>query len=296
MSTVLSSRRRAAWLAALPLLLASVAACDKPSATEPIEFRETSTASSAGAETASSLTIGEFIAAQGTWCTAAGGPTGCTNLFGPGGPADVPVWCDYNTDPYFCFYGDLGVWERFVKEQTGAGFGSEYGGQVTERPLNDGRRLVKISVHGKNVLTLGIDEAALQVHYADPVGIANAIVVGASPHEMANDLREPTLGDLQLDLELILPTDYVGLPDLVELLFEPPDGMEFLSMRWVSNVQGVTRMAFGAVPAGVPARVVTNMSWNVELEGKLPVQARANGLRVTGFSPGYHVELRQTGR
>lgn len=295
MSPVLSTRRPA-LLAALPLLLTSVAACDRPTITEPIEFSAGSTANVTGAPATSSLTIADFIAAQGTWCTATGGPTGCTNLYGQDGPADVLVWCDYNTEPYFCFYGDLGVWERFVEQQTGAGFGSEFGGQVTERPLSDGRRLVHVSVHGKNVLTLGIDEAALQVHYADPVSIANAIVVGASPHEMASRQRQPALGDLQLDFELILPADYVGLPDLVEVFYAPPDGMEFRSMRWVSNVQGITRMASGTVPAGVPARVVTNLSWNVELEGKLPVQARAEGLRITGFSPGYHVELRQTGR
>jgi hypothetical protein len=88
----------------------------------------------------------------------------------------------------------------------------------------------------------------------------------------------------------------VGLPDLVQLFFEPPEGMEFRSMRWLSNVQGVTRMAFGTVPTGVPARVVTNLSWNVELDGKLPAQARAEGLRITGFSPGYHVELVRTGK
>lgn len=290
------SKRRPVRLAAVPLLLASLAACDRPAITEPIEFDAAAAASPGLATSASALTISDFIAAQGTWCTAPGGPTGCTNLYGAGGPADVPVWCDYNTDPYFCFYGDLGVWERFVKQQTGAGFGSVYGGQVTERPLDDGRRLVKISLHGKNVLTLGINEAALQVYYADPVGIANAIVIGASPHELVDHLRQPTLGDLKLDVELILPAGYVGLPDLVELFYEPPEGMEFRSMRWVSNVQGVTRMAFGAVPAGVPARVVTNMPWNLELDGKLPVQARANGLRITGFSPGYHVELRQTGK
>lgn len=295
MSPVLSTRRPA-LLAALSLLLASVAACDKPAITEPVEFSAGSPANVTGAPATSSLTVADFIAAQGTWCTATGGPTGCTNLFGPGGPADVPVWCEYNAAPYLCFYGDLGVWERFVQQQTGAGFGSRYTGKVTEQPLADGRRLVRINLHGTNVLTLGIDEAALQVHYADPVGIASAMVIGESPYELAHGVRQPTLGGLELDFEMILPADYVGLPDLVELFYEPPAGMEFLSMRWVSNVPGVTRTAFGAVPAGVPARVVTNMSWNVELDGKLPVQARANGLRVTGFSPGYHVELRQTGR
>lgn len=295
MSSVLS-RPRPARMAAVSLLLASVAACEKPAMTEPIEFAAGSAVKVAGAPVASPRTVADFIAAQGTWCTATGGPSGCTNLFGSGGPADVLVWCDYDAAPYLCFYGDLGVWERFAQQQTGSGFGSKYTGKVTEQPLADGRRLVRINLRGTNVLTLGIDEAALQVHYADPVGMASAMVIGESPYELAHRVRPPTLGDLELDFAMILPAGYVGLPDLVELFFEPPAGMEFLSMRWVSNVPGVTRMAFGAVPAGVPARVVTNMSWNVELEGKLPVQARANGLRVTGFSPGYHVELRQTGR
>jgi hypothetical protein len=244
----------------------------------------------------SSLTIDDFVAAQGTYCTATGGPTGCTSLFGADGPSDVLVWCDYSASPFLCFSADLGPDERFVHEQTGDAVVARYDGQVTERRLSDGRRLVQIILHGDNVITSAIDEAALQVYYADPVGIAQAMVMGESPYELAHHLRPATRGDLKFDLELVLPERYAGLPDLVEVFNAPPAGMEFRSFRFVSNVQGVTRRAFGDVPAGTPARIVTNLPWNLELAEKMPVQAKPYGLLITGFSPGYHVELKGLGR
>jgi len=238
--------------------------------------------------------VDRFIAAQGTLCTETGGKYGdCFNLFGNQGPADVPLWCDVDRPTPLCWYSDLGVWERWVAAERGVGFGTRWSGQVTERRLSDGRRHVKVNLRGSDVLTFVV---AMDVPGDDPIGIADYLYLGESPAELAAGVRSPTLGDVNVGYEFILPSDYEGYPDAIEFFYrEWPAGFEFLSFRYTTAARGTARRSIEGIEAGETVKASVYVPFNYELAGKLPEQAVATSLRWTFFSPGYHVELRGVG-
>ena len=237
--------------------------------------------------------VEQFLAAQGTACTPSGGKYGdCFNLYGPGYPPDVFAWCTFDPANPVCWYSDLGVYDRWLAEALGTGVGTRWGGQVSERRLADGRRHVHVQIRGTEVLTLALRD---DFPGDDPVS-AEYLFLGESPHELVNSLRAPTLGTASVSFEFRLPADYVGYPDFVEFATHPRDGMELLGFRYVAEATGEMRLPLRDLAIGDNVRLRVNYPYNLELEGKLPMEATATGLRRTGFSPGFAIELMRVGR
>lgn len=234
------------------------------------------------------LSIQDFVDAQGTYCTADGGSTGnCFNLYGPAGPPDVALWCDLDS-PTPCAYFDMGTYDRWLRER-GVDIGSRYSGQVRERRLEDGRRLVNLHLKVENSFTDVLDLDLGAQYFDDPVGIANAELIGSTPLEVLEGARPPLLGTFDLKLELTLPQGYAGLPDLIELFYAPPEGMEFRSFIMEGSATGTMRMAYDGKAAAEPARVILHLPWYPVKDARLPVQAVARAWRETFGSPGMSI-------
>lgn len=247
---------------------------------------------------ASAVTIPDgverFLLAQGTMCTETGGKYGdCTNLYGPGWPADIIGWCSFDQPTDVCAFTDLGVWDRWLREKGEPGFGTTWDGTVTERTLADGRRRVHLRMHGTNVMNL---VTAIDAAGDDPYAVAD-LYMGTSAAEALAGVRTPTLGRANVEFEFILPATYVGYPDILEFFArEWPAGFEFLSFRYNVNLEGEVRREFEGIAAGEQARLNVYSPFNYELAGKLPEHAVATMHRYTFFSPGYHFELKPVGR
>ena len=234
--------------------------------------------------------VDAFVAAQGTYCTAAGGKEGdCFNLFGPAGPPDITVWCDITT-PAPCPSFDHGVYSRWLIEQGGPDLGTTWRGTAQEKRLPDGRRRVTVGVQFRNAL---VDLADLEVGdqaLDDQVGYEAGLVLGHMPHAVLEGAA-PLLGDHSARYEFILPADYQGMPDVVELIFFPKPGMEFLGFDAAGSAVGTMRQEYLGIAAGERARISMHFNWDTMKEGALPAQAHANGIRRTYGSPGMHMDL-----
>ena len=234
--------------------------------------------------------IQDFVDAQGTFCTADGGSQGtCFSLYGPAGPPDVILWCDLDV-PTPCAYFDMGAYDRWLRAR-GVDIGTRYTGEVREKGLEDGRRLVDIHLKVEGSFTDVVDLELGGQYFDDPVGIANAELIGSTPLEVLAGVRAPLLGRFDLKLEMALPGGYDGLPDLVELLFAPPEGMELRSFTMAGSATGTMRLAYDGKAAGEPARVAMHLPWYPLKDGRLPVQAVAKAWRETFGSPGMSIEF-----
>lgn len=269
-------------LATLPLLLA--AACgDGPASPSP--------SSPALASQSQQALVEEFVAAQGTYCTADGGTSGsCFNLFGPDGPPDVVLFCDLTT-PTPCPYFDTGVEQRWIIEQGGSDVGTTWSGTAREQRLPDGRRHVWVSVHYRDAIVQLADLEVLSAYFDNQEALEPELALGHLAHAVLGGAT-PVLGDHAMTWEFILPADYAGMPDIVELVFAPAEGMELIAFRQNGSARGPMRRDYLGLEAGDDARLSLHFNWDATKEGELPGQARAVGIRATAGSPGMHLTVR----
>jgi len=162
---------------------------------------------------------------------------------------------------------------NLIQSLGGASLGTSFGGQVTERPLPDGRAEVTVVLETTNAFVVArqLSTGTLYFGYAIP-----QVVGGAEAALSRSTFR------------LVFTNTGVGdpLPDLVQLLFEPLSGQEVRSISIAAAGSGTFRAAFG-VPDGTPGRV----------------QVTQTGLFMTAFKgatadgfPAEHVLLRVVGR
>jgi hypothetical protein len=234
--------------------------------------------------------VDAFIAAQGTFCTPDGGSTGaCVSLFGSDGPPDVVVWCDI-TSPTPCPYFDTGVYSRWLLEQGGPDLGTTWRGTVRERRLDDGRRHIVVDIDLRNALVHLGDFEALLAAFDNQELLETLLAMGHLAHAV-RDGAPALLGEHSIRYEFILPADYAGMPDIVEVIYAPQEGMEFLGFDASGSAVGTMRSDYLGLDAGERARVSMHFNWDAAKEGSLPGQAPARGIRQTAGSPGMHMDL-----
>jgi len=276
------ARRAITILAALLL-----AACSEvPTDTS----RTASSTGSAALGQAHQSAVDAFVAAQGTYCTAEGGSAGdCFNLFGPAGPPDVGIWCGIE-EPVLCPILDHAVNSRWLAEQGGPSLGTTWRGTVQERRLADGRRRVTVHVQFGDALVILADLATIETGYDDQEVLEAGLLMGHTAHAVLEG-APALLASHAARYEFILPADYPGMPDLMEVIFFPKPGMEFLGFDASTSAVGTMRRAFLGVAAGERARISVHFNWDTVKEGALPPEAHANGIRRTWGSPGMHIDL-----
>ena len=181
-----------------------------------------------------------FVAAQGTYCDAATPgdcefqaewdigfiPTACASA------CTLAVTTDF-----------AGVNARWWARRGLPGFPAyEYTGAVSETRLVDGRRRNIANIRGHNTFVAFYDENSL-----------DGVVLGADFFEypiFSPAARTPMLGDASLAAELIVPADFVGMPDVAQLLYFPAPGMEIRRLDATVTARGRLRKPYDGIPAG----------------------------------------------
>ncbi len=177
--------------------------------------------------------IEDFVEAQGTLCfddtcLDVGQGAFCI-LFVP--PVENFIgW----TDPPDCVGVSIdyaGLADLWITGEGGDSFGTEFSGSVTERPLRDGRTLVKVVLHTTNALVWAFEDCDFDFGEAPTIfgHRAPAVLDGASA----------VLGSSLLRVTFITsaaPGD--DLPDLLQIAICPEAGQEFVSLSFVATASG----------------------------------------------------------
>lgn len=181
-----------------------------------------------------------FVDAQGTYCDAAT-PGDCelAELYGVG---YYSVWCGAGC-PLGIGADFAGMNAKWWARNGLPAFPSYYyTGAVSESRLADGRRRIIANIRGYNTFVL----------LATAPGNEN-MVLGADFFEypiISPAARVPVLGDAAIATELIVPADFIGMPDISELLFFPSEGMEIRRMDITVTTRGALRQAYDGIAAG----------------------------------------------
>ena len=261
--------RRRSLLAATALALVTSACSDAPTA--PTMSGVAPAAARAAATPRSALA--DFLARQGTYCGTAGQFCHPTEDIGT-----ILGWSSSATSPSVTL-DFAGVNARWYLEHLGRDFGYAATGAVHERVLRDGRRIVSVNVRFDNTLV------ALYTGGTTPA-------LGADFEEYGT--VEPVTASGTFSLRFVVPAGYVGLPDLVQVLFEPLPGMELLQIVANLRAEGTLRSAVDGIPAGTEVRVALHTTYLPRLAATGAVNSPK--LVRSFFEPSVRVQVRPTGR
>ena len=215
----------------------------------------------------------DFLARQGTYCGTEGQFCHPTEDIG-----SILGWMSSATSPNVTL-DFAGVNARWYLEHLGRDFGYASTGTVHERLLADGRRLVSVNVRFDNTLV------ALYTGGTTPA-------LGADFEEYGT--VEPVTGSGTIMLQFVLPAGYVGLPDLLQVIYEPLPGMELLQLVANLRAEGTLRSAVDGVPAGTDARVTLHTTYLPKLAATGAVHSPK--LVRTFFEPSVRIVVSPTGR
>ena len=204
--------------------------CSSDNATQPAGLDETSLAT---ADKAIHRPFSDFLDTQGTFCFP-DGEGGCFD-FEP--PMDNFLgWTDpaLNFNALFEYLGNADAW---LQEQSGGAIslGTEITGTVTERPLADGRALIKVNLRATNILAWVTN---IETFFLDP------LVFGYRVGEVLEG-APPALGDFHLKMRFISPEQNAPLPDIFQLLLIPEPGQELLHLTVNMSATGVLHEGSG---------------------------------------------------
>jgi hypothetical protein len=194
----------------------------------------------------------QFIDAQGTYCNPA--KPGHCEFSQANDIGHILGWCDYGcVTAYTVDIGGVNSdwWARKGLPSLGE---YSYTGAVTESRLADGRRKINVNLQAQNTLV-----------YVWGVATSPEVpLIGADFTEyplQSPEAKTPAAGDAHISAEVIVPADFVGMPDLDEVVFYPPAGMEILRFRVDVNVTGRLRAAYQGLAAGQMVDVHGSSNW-----------------------------------
>ncbi|MFB3908858.1 MAG: hypothetical protein ACE15D_10685 [Candidatus Eisenbacteria bacterium] len=184
----------------------------------------------------------DYTSTQGTYCVP-DGMGGCIDYE----PPLKNFVCWSNSDFILNFMFEyLGNADRWLQQESGGAMslGTDITGNLTERTLPDGRALIHLRVHARNILAW---VAEIEDYYLDPLIFGSRVtdVLAGAP---------PALGDFYMDLDFINPQPGAPIPDLFQLLlFTEPD-QEILHATIHMEATGYLHEGSG-YPEGTYARV-----------------------------------------
>lgn len=165
-------------------------------------------------------------------------------------------------------------------------FGTTFAGQVIERPLADGRAMVRVVLHADNALTWVVD--------GDPeIGDFNGpLLFGNRAPEIVANSAEPALGSVSVQVEFINTAPGADLPDLLQLFSAPEEGQQVLTLKINNKAKGPLTELFG-VEDGTPGR---NTGIQVGLLGNPNCGDLDSPSAVADCFPAERINLRAIGR
>ncbi len=250
-------------------LLASAGCADAPSAPAAPSLAPAVARAAARPQSA----FADFLARQGTYCGSEGQFCHPTEDIG-----SILGWVSSATSPNVTL-DFAGVNARWYLEHLGRDFGYASTGAVHERTLADGRRAVSVNVRFDNTLV------ALYTGGATPA-------LGADFEEYGT--VEPVTASGTIMLQFVLPAGYVGLPDVMQVIFEPLPGMELQQVVANLRAEGTLRTAVDGVPAGTNVRVTLHTTYLPKLAATGAVHSPK--MVRTFFEPSVRITVQPTGR
>lgn len=242
---------------------------------DPVAPLDASAARAAAGGPTTQLSIHEFVAAQGSYCGGDGGF--CDPIEGIG---SILVWGDETGTPAASIdFG--GVNARWYEANVGVDVGYTYDGTVRERRLADGRRLVTVTLRYENTLL------AAAASFDAPTPLVGAFFEEYRTADVATASGTVTI-------QMVLPADYVGLPDMIQVIFDPLPGMELLQLVVNQRGEGTLRQDYEGTTAGTTVRVTAHVDYLPKLIGT-PAE-HSTGLRRTFFGPGDAARIQPLGR
>ena len=260
-SSLTDHRTHGRWssflLTVMLLLVVSLSACDTA---ERVTAPTGAVSTRAAGGKNQSLTE-RFMAAQGTYCVPSiPGDCAVINEFGLGYVLGYCILsCAENPSLTADFAGVNRAWWDRNGLPSYAPY--SYTGGVTESRLPDGRRRLIVNIHARNTFVM----LSTQVN-------GFAVIVGADGIEfqgISDQPKSPTLGDVSLAAELILPATYVGMPDITHFTFFPAEGMEIRRLSLTISTSGPLRVAYDGLAAGTEVDVRGHFVWLPKLGEKV---------------------------
>lgn len=226
-------------------IAALAAACAEPVAppqATPVDGTAVAVRADAGA-------LDTFVAAQGTWCDPS--PDGwlwCGYL-----PPDVG-WIfaigrspEYDPTISYDFGGVNRRWWDRNRPADALARPFTYTGTVSESRMGDGRRRVRVTMKFDGALAAVISWSGL------------GTLVGADFYDYGT--LAPTLGNGQVHADFAVPADYVGMPDVGELVYSGRPGFELLDLKGRIEVVGPLNVDYDGMAAGTMVKAVATSVW-----------------------------------
>jgi len=259
-------------LAVFALLVAGLVACgESPISPDAPSLSEQTSVVSRSATTAD---FRSFIDAQGTYCDLdPDGALPCVVL-PPGIGFIVGFGLAPDADPYYT--ADFGGVNRRYYDTNGltpALPAYAANGNLTETRLPDGRRRLIITFDAHNTLIALYD--------------GFDVALGADFFEYG--VEPVVLGSAKGVLDLILPADFVGMPDFAQAVFSPVPGMEVRRFQLSMDATGTLRRDFDGVAAGTRVNVSTFVNWLPMLANR-PV--RSGRLIMMAYEPSQRITVK----
>ncbi len=225
--------------------------------------------------------LSDFINAQGTTSTFNCCAPAVPDYLGWTRPFSTPA-----ADQRLASVDYAGVANEWLVANGHPSLGTTFGGNITERPLPDGRAEVTVILHTENALAY-----LTPFDLNGPINQAqiNPLLFGFRPQDLlADPTIEPALGDSHLKVAFKNTSPGAPLPDLIVafLLGNPAPGQELISISFHASATGQLRAASG-FPEGAPGRLT------VAQTGLFMTQFK--GATADGF-PAERVELRRVGQ
>jgi hypothetical protein len=124
----------------------------------------------------------------------------------------------------------------------------KYDGFVSEKTLPDGRRKITANIWSRNTFVDVYSETQSSLVGANFFEYPSIAPPGAS--------QLPLAGQTTIITEITLPLGFVGMPDMVQVLFYPEAGFEVTRLFLTGVVEGPLREDYNGIAAGTPVRVV----------------------------------------
>jgi hypothetical protein len=203
--------------------------------------------------------IEEFVAAQGTFCWP-DGMGGCI-LFLPPDPNFQGWGTNFAKTPvYYAGVDYAGLANAYPSGNT-----PKFSGNVTERPLQDGRAEVTVLLHTK-----GANIWVIQFDLSNPdlqgqIG-SNQTLFGNYPKDVADGAPQ-ALADSNLHLVFTIRAPGAPLPDLEQLLWFPEPEQEIKFIKFNAQAKGPLTAAYG-VDEGTPGKCTVVQTGLLEVQLK----------------------------
>jgi len=169
--------------------------------------------------------IGEWTAAQGTYCSD-NGSGGCM-LYAPP-VANYGVFYDQSRSMMISV-DYAGIANRWLMSQ-GRDFGTTTSGAINEQPIGDGRVQVTIELHTLNAISFisrGVDV------------MGGPVILGHRPMDLVQPQNDAGKGDVFMRI-VYISMPGMPIPDLIKLIRAPEPGQKLVSFEMSYQGRGIT--------------------------------------------------------